>query len=162
LGPLGHIRPLSVSVEPELKWVELRVPIRAAVTTPWEPSTPPGFWNLLKLQGLQKFNLRQALQERTSRPLGRLWPTLLDLMPKRYDGKVVRRHEFFQEVDQFGFLERMYWEIHHRTERRAAWRASTAKDKKRYPLALRRMRSRQRRIRVYISLTSTDCNVDID
>ena len=86
----------------------------------------PGIWNLLKLRGLQKSivstphqglippNLQRALQKCTSRPLSRLWPrlkglpTLLDLMPKRYAGKVVRRHEFFEEVDQFGFLERMY------------------------------------------------------
>jgi hypothetical protein len=53
-------------------------------------------------------------------------------MPGRYAGKVVRRHEFFEEVDQFGFLERMYWEMHHRkpvTERRVAWRASAARLK---------------------------------
>jgi len=74
-------------------------------------------------------------------------------MPERYAGKVVRRHEFFEEVDQFGFLVRMYWEMHYRkavTERRAAWRASAAKAKKRYPLAVRRrrrMRSRQCTIR---------------
>jgi hypothetical protein len=62
-----------------------------------------------------------------------------------YAGKVVRRHEFSEEGDQFGFLERMNWEMHHRRavrERRAAWRASATKAKKRYPLAVRRRRRR--------------------
>ena len=50
----------------------------------------------------------------------------------RYAGKVVRRHEFFQEVDQFGFFERIYWEMYHTkpvTERQAAWRAPAPKAK---------------------------------
>jgi hypothetical protein len=134
----------------------------------------PGIWNLLKLRGLQKFivstphrgltppNLQQALQECTSRPLVCPWPrlkglpTLLDLMLERYAGKVVRRHEFFEEGDQFGFLERMYWEMHHRkpvTERRAAWRASAANAKKRYPLAVRRRR------RMRSKLFGPHCNI---
>ena len=158
---------------PGLKWVELRVPIRGSSWDPVGAFHAPGIWNLLKLRGLQKFivstphrglippNLRRALQECTSRPLGLLWPrlkclpTLLDLMPGRYAGKVVRRHEFFEEVDQFGFLERMYWEMHHRkavTERRAAWRASAAKAKKRYPLAVRRRRMRSRQCTISVTV----------
>jgi hypothetical protein len=71
---------------------------------------------------------------------------LEDLVPERFAGKIVCRHHLSREEDQFIFLERMYKEMHHRVavrEQQAAWRASAAKAKRHYPLAVRRRRRKQ-------------------
>jgi hypothetical protein len=156
----------SQGLMPKLKWVELKVPFGGRCWHPQECfGAAAGFWNLLKLRGLQKFvvstphrgmipsTMLRALREWTSRRQLHPWPqlkglpNLLDLIPERHNRKVVRQQDFTREEDQFRFLDRMCYDRHGlkpNRERRRKWKAAQAKAKRRYPLAVRRRRQRRR------------------